>query len=119
MTGEKDGIIKIWKKESGSSSQDSNQIQLEGYSTVKSFNCGGLKPLIQTVNQDIVVASQGGKLLVLDTALNVKNEYKKIYGQPYSLAATEAYIAIGTNGGEVIFYQRSGSIEPTVRRKSR
>ena len=68
------------------------------------------------------MASEGGKLLVLDETLNVKNEYNTINDRPLSLSATKEYIAVGFDGGDVIkclFYQRNVSSEPTVRVKPR
>ena len=85
----------------------------------KSFDCDGLVPLIKVVHQDIIVVSRQGKLLVLDTKLNVTKRYDTINDVPWSLSATRKYIAIGTHGNEVIFYNRNGSTEPRVRIKLR
>ena len=65
------------------------------------------------------MASENGKLLVLDTTLNVKKQYNPINDSPMCLSATGKYIAIGTYGNEVVFYDRNGSTEPRVRIKLR
>ena len=101
------------------------------YSLIESYDCGGECPLIKIVNQEIIVASYGGRLRVLDTKLNVKKEYNKIDYMPQCLAATKVYIAVGTRevnseeaeeevkkGDEVIFYNRNGSTKPEVSVKS-
>ena len=103
MTGTANGTISIWRN---------GQIS-------KSIDCNGKWPLITVVDQDIIVASCNGKLLVLDTTLNVKKQYNTISATPLSLSATGNYIAIGTCGNEVIFYDRNGSTEPRVRIKLR
>ena len=103
MTGTKNGTISIWRNE---------QIS-------KSLDCNGTRPLIKVVDQDIIVASKNGKLLVLDTTLNVKKQYNTINDAPKCLSATGKFIAIGTTGNEVIFYDRNGSTEPRVRIKLR
>ena len=82
-----------------------------------SFNCGGTKPLITVFDHDIIVASKNGKLLVLDAALTIKKQYNTIDYEPQCLSATGKYIAIGTEGKEVIFYDRNGSTEQRVRIK--
>ena len=121
MTGTEEGLMCIWRKNPGYNSTNSGQTKLKDHSIVTSFNCGGSKPLIKIVDQKIIVASEDGKLLVLDSTLNVKNEYNTINHQPWALSATRQYIAIGTEGrwtygNEVIFYDR-GSTEPMVRIK--
>ena len=103
MTGTRNGTISIWRN---------GQIS-------KSIDCNGEWPLIKVVDEDIIVASGKGKLLVLDTTLDVKKQYDTIYDLPLSLSATGEYIAIGTFGGEVIFYDRNGSTEPRVKIKLR
>ena len=103
MTGTRHGTVSIWRN---------GQIS-------KSIDCNGIKPLIKVVDQDIIVASWNGKLLVLDTALNVKKQYNTINDTLLCLSATVNYIAIGTMGNEVIFYDRNGSTEPRVRIKLR
>ena len=97
MTGTIRGTISIW----------------ENGKVSNSINCEGTNPLIKVFGQNIIVASKGGKLLVLDTSLKITKEYETIYYQPYSVSVTRKYIAIGTFW-DVIFYQRSGS---TVRIK--
>ena len=102
MTGTRNGTISIWRN---------GQIS-------KSIDCNGGYPLITVVDQDIIVASWNGKLLVLDTTLNVKKQYNTINDRPLCLSATAKYIAIGTqNSDEVIFYDHNGSAEPIVRIK--
>ena len=65
------------------------------------------------------MASQNGKLLVLDEALTIKKQYN-ILNEPRSVFANEDFIAVGSYwGGKIIFYQRYGSEEPTVRIKLR
>ena len=76
-------------------------------------------PLIVVVDEDIIVATKNGNLLVLDKALNAQNHYKPIDDMPLCLAATFDFIAVGTTGNKVIFYDRHGSTEPTVRIKLR
>ena len=118
VTGTNDGLISIWRKDPGYKATNRDEIKLKDYSIVKSFNCGGTKPLIKIVDQDIVVASKEGKLLVVDVTLNVKEQYNTIDWPPQSLSASEQYIAIGDRGyGKVTFYQRNGSTGPTVRVK--
>ena len=75
--------------------------------------------MIKVVDQDIIVASLNGKLLVLDTTLKIKKQYNTINDDPYCLSATGKFIAIGTDGYEVTFYDRNGSTEPRVRIKLR
>ena len=101
MTGTRNGTISIWRN---------GQIS-------KSIDCNGERPLIKVVGQDIVVASEKGNLLVLDSTLNVKKQYNTIDYEPQCLSATGKYIAIGTEGKEVIFYDRNGSTEQRVRIK--
>ena len=85
---------------------------------LKSIDCNGKYPLIKVIGDDIIVASWNGKLLVLDTTLNVKKQYNTINDRPLCLSATAKYIAIGTqNSDEVIFYDHNGSAEPIVRIK--
>ena len=103
MTGTYNGTISIWRN---------GQIS-------KSIKRYGEWPLIKVVDEDIIVASEKGKLLVLDTTLNVKKQYNTINNEPWCLSATGNYIAIGTSGNEVIFYDRNGSTEPSVRIKLR
>ena len=107
MTGTENGWISIWRNGRFS----------------KSIDCKGEGPLIKVVDQDIIVASfastSNGKLLVLDTTLKVKKEYNTINYWPLCLSATGKYIAIGTVGGEVTFFDRNGSTKPTVRTKLR
>ena len=103
MTGTVIGTISIWRN---------GQIS-------KSIDCNGKGPLIKVVDQDIIVASWNGKLLVLDTTLNVKKQYNTINDLPSCLSATGKFIAIGTTGDDVIFYDRNGSTEPRVRIKLR
>ena len=118
MTGTINGTISIWRNGLIS----------------KSIKCNGKEPLIKVVDQDIIVASKNGKLLVLDTTLNVTKQYKTINDSPRCLSATGKFIATGTYGGEVIFfdrkrllldklldkfYNRNGSTEPRVRIKLR
>ena len=65
------------------------------------------------------MASENGKLLVLDKKLNVKNEYNETKCCN-GLSATPKYIAVGSYGDEtVMFYQRNGSAKPMVRTKLR
>ena len=64
------------------------------------------------------MASKNGKLLILDAALTIKKQYKTITDKPAALSANKDFIAVGS-GNEVIFYQRYGSEEPTVRIKLR
>ena len=103
MTGTWNGTISIWRN---------GRIS-------KSIDCNGKGPLIKLVDEDIIVASTNGKLLVLDTTLNVKKQYNTINDGPLCLSATGKYIAIGTYDNEVIFYDRNGSTEPRVRIKLR
>ena len=103
MTGTYNGTISLWRN---------GQVS-------KSIDCNGERPLIKVVGQDIVVASEKGNLLVLDSTLNVKKQYNTINDRPYCLSATGNYIVIGTKGNEVIFYDRNGSTEPRVRIKLR
>ena len=102
MTGTFDGTISIWRN---------GQIS-------KSIDCNGERPLIKVVDEDIIVASKKGKLLELDTTLHVKKQYNTI-NEPQSLSATGKFIAVGTRGKEVIFYNRNGSTAPMVRIKLR
>ena len=120
MTGNENGLISIWQKNPGYKSTNRNEIQLQDHSIVNTFNCGGERPLIKVVDQDIIVASRFGKLLVLDTTLKIKKQYNTINYQPRCLSASEKYIAVGTYyDGDVIFYDRNDSTEPTVRIKLR
>ena len=100
MTGTKNGTISIWRN---------GQIS-------KSIDCNGERPLIKVVGQDIVVASEKGNLLVLDSTLNVKKQYNTIDYEPQCLSATGKYIAI-FSGNELVFYDRNGSRKRRVRIK--
>ena len=80
--------------------------------------------MITVFDRDIIVASKNGKLLVLDAALSqyaltITKQYNTI-NEPRSVFANEDFIAVGSYwGGKIIFYQRYGSEEPTVRIKLR
>ena len=100
MTGLKNGTILKWRNGT----------------TYKTYKCGGERPLIKVIDDEIVVAAIN-KLIILDTELRIKRQLKSIDGGPQSLDVTSKYIAYGTGDGNAGFYDKNGNNEPMVSSK--
>ena len=72
--------------------------------------------MVQYINDEIVVASNDGKLRILNENLSVKEQFttgtvtKK--STPWSLTGNEKYLASGNADGVVRYYRRNGDAEP-------
>ena len=97
FTGLRDGYILKWKNGKVS----------------KKFNSGNITPLVRSQGENLVVAALG-KLFILTTTLEVKQELVPIEGRPLSLDVSPKFIAYGTWNNKVAFYEISGSSKPTV-----
>ena len=88
----------------------------EAYKTVK---LQGEWPLVRFISGEIVIASQHGKLTVLNTKLEILKTFHGSERTISSLTGNSEYIAFGDSNGTVRYYDRVGSIFPRVSGFSR
>ena len=84
-------------------------------------NFDAKNPLVGYINGEIVVATQNGKLTILNENLDIKKEFTAgaitKLDNPQSLSGNETFIAFGNFAGVVRYYKRNGDKNPTVRYK--
>ena len=76
-------------------------------------------PLVRFINGEIVIASQHGKLTILNEELQILKTFHGSKSTILSLTGNSEYIALGDWNGTVRYYDRVGSIFPRVSGFSR
>ena len=98
---------------------DGSLTKFDNDKLVKRIKLLGAYPLLRLINEEIVTAAKDGKVTVLTQELEVVKTFDDPGEYPMdanirTLAANEAYIAIGDSAGTVRFYNRTGDTKPKV-----
>ena len=69
---------------------------------------------MEYLNGQIVAATNGGKLTIMDEDLEVIEEFPGTDNEPLSIAVNDTYLAMGDLYGTVRYYERNTHAEPKV-----